>query len=200
MGKFFIDSPWQIQNVTYQPISKERYFLECKNNGARIEITDMSMTNESYSASTIDATIINDTGSIGKVFNLAILHDMFEKLSYRKADYVSDLILYKRDKNGKETREMELFNCMIHSYCSEDSTISFTADHIIRDFNEGSSCSMADNIMKANITDAKLTLDSWKTLDYYEEFNHLFDDDDDGDDEIAISNVEEINNLALLYL
>jgi len=68
------------------------------------------MTNESYSASTIDATIINDTGSIGKVFNLAILHDMFEKLSYRKADYVSDLILYKRDKNGKETKEMELFN------------------------------------------------------------------------------------------
>ena len=200
MGKFFIDSPWQIQNVAYQPISKERYFLECKNNGARIEITDMSMTNESYSTSTIDATIINDTGSIGKVFNLAILHDMFEKFSYRKADYVSDLILYKRDKNGKETREMELFNCMIHSYCSEDSTISFTADHIniIRDFNEGSSCSMADNIMKANITDAKLTLDSWKTLDYYEEFNHLFDDDDD--DEITISKVEEINNLALLYL
>ena len=160
----------------------------------------MSMTNESYSTSTIDATIINDTGSIGKVFNLAILHDMFEKFSYRKADYVSDLILYKRDKNGKETREMELFNCMIHSYCSEDSTISFTADHIniIRDFNEGSSCSMADNIMKANITDAKLTLDSWKTLDYYEEFNHLFDDDDD--DEITISKVEEINNLALLYL
>lgn len=195
MGKFFIDSPWQIQNVTYQPISKERYFLECKNNGARIEIIDMSMANESYSVSTIDATIINDTGSIGKVFNLAILHDMFEKLSYRKADYVSDLILYKRDKNGKETREMELFNCMIHSYCSEDSTISFTADHIIRDFNEGSSCSMADNIMKAN--NVKLTLDSWKTLDYYEEFNHLFDDDDD---EITISKVEEINNLALLYL
>ena len=155
----------------------------------------MSMANESYSVSTIDATIINDTGSIGKVFNLAILHDMFEKLSYRKADYVSDLILYKRDKNGKETREMELFNCMIHSYCSEDSTISFTADHIIRDFNEGSSCSMADNIMKAN--NVKLTLDSWKTLDYYEEFNHLFDDDDD---EITISKVEEINNLALLYL
>ena len=153
----------------------------------------MSITNESYSASTIDATIINDTGSIGKVFNLAILHDMFDKLSYRKADYVSDLILYKRDKNGKETREMELFNCMIHSYCSEDSTISFTADYIIRDFNEGSSCSMADNIMKANITDAKLT----KTLDYYEEFDHLFDDDDD---EITISKVEEINNLALLYL
>ena len=50
--------------------------------------------------------------------------------------------------------------------------------------------------MKANITDAKLTLDSWKTLDYYEEFNHLFDDDD----EITISKVEEINNLALLYL
>ena len=200
MGKFFIDSPWQIQNVTYQPISKERYFLECKNNGARIEITDMSMANESYSVSTIDATIINDTGSIGKVFNLAILHDMFEKLSYRKADYVSDLILYKRDKNGKETREMELFNCMIHSYCSEDSTISFTADHFIRDFNEGSSCSMADNIMKANITDAKLTLDSWKTLDYYEEFNHLFDNDDDDDDKITISKVEEINNLALLYL
>ena len=157
----------------------------------------MSMANESYSVSTIDATIINDTGSIGKVFNLAILHDMFEKLSYRKADYVSDLILYKRDKNGKETREMELFNCMIHSYCSEDSTISFTADHIIRDFNEGSSCSMADNIMKANITDAKLTLDS---LDYYEEFNHLFDNDDDDDDEITISEVKEINNLALLYL
>ena len=200
MGKFFIDSPWQIQNVTYQPISKERYFLECKDNGARIEITDMSMANESYSASTIDATIINDTGSIGKVFNLAILHDMFEKLSYRKADYVSDLILYKRDKNGKETREMELFNCMIHSYCTGDSTISFTADHIIRDFNEGSSCSMADNIMKANITDVKLTLDSWKTLDYYEGFNHLFDDDDDDDDEITISKVEEINNLALLYL
>ena len=99
-------------------------------------------------------------------------------------------------KFAKETREMELFNCMIHSYCSEDSTISFTADHIIRDFDEGSSCSMADNIMKANITDAKLTLDSWKTLDYYEEFNHLFDDDD----EITISKVEEINNLALLYL
>ena len=159
----------------------------------------MSMANESYSASTIDATIINDTGSIGKVFNLAILHDMFEKLSYRKADYVSDLILYKRDKNGKETKEMELFNCMIHSYCSEDSSISFTADHIIRDFNEGSSCSMADNIMKANITDAKLTLDScsWETLDYYEEINHLFDDDDD---EVTISKVEEINNLALLYL
>ena len=82
MGKFFIDSPWQIQNVTYQSISKERYFLECKDNGVRIEITDMSMANESYSASTIDATIINDTGSIGKVFNLAILHDMFEKFSY----------------------------------------------------------------------------------------------------------------------
>ena len=59
---------------------------------------------------------------------------------------------------------------------------------------------MADNIMKANITDAKLTLDSWKTLDYYEEFNHLFDDDDDGDDKITINKVEEINNLALLYL
>lgn len=158
----------------------------------------MSMANESYSVSTIDATIINDTGGIGKVFNLAILHDMFEKLSYRKADYVSDLILYKRDKNGKETREMELFNCMIHSYCSEDSTISFTADHIIRDFNEGSSCSMADNIMKAN--NVKLTLDSWKTLDYYEEFNHLFDDDDEDDDKITISKVKEINNLALLYL
>lgn len=197
MGKFFIDSPWQIQNVTYQPIPKERYFLECKNNGARIEITDMSMANESYSASTIDATIINDTGSIGKVFNLAILHDMFEKLSYRKTDYVSDLILYKKDKNGKETKEMELFNCMIHSYCTEDSTISFTADHIIRHFNEGSSCSMADNIMKANITEDKIILNSWKTLDYYEEFNHLFDDDDD---EITNSEVEEINNLALLYL
>ena len=197
MGKFFIDSPWQIQNVTYQPISKEHYFLECKDNGARIEITDMSMANESYSASTIDATIINDTGSIGKVFNLAILHDMFEKLSYRKADYVSDLILYKKDKSGKETKEMELFNCMIHSYCTEDSTISFTADHIIRHFNEGSSCSMADNIMKANITEDKITLNSWKTLDYYEEFNHLFDDDDD---EITNSEVEEINNLALLYL
>lgn len=197
MGKFFIDSPWQIQNVTYQPISKERYFLECKDNGARIEITDMSMANESCSASTIDATIINDTGSIGKVFNLAILHDMFEKFSYRKADYVSDLILYKKDNSGKETKEMELFNCMIHSYCTEDSNISFTADHIIRHFNEGSSCSIADNIMKANITEAKLTLDSWKTLDYYEEFNHLFDDDDD---EITISKVEEINNLALLYL
>ena len=197
MGKFFIDSPWQIQNVTYQPIPKERYFLECKDNGARIEITDMSMTNESYSASAIDATIINDTGSIGKVFNLAILHDMFEKLSYRKADYVSDLILYKKDKSGKETKEMELFNCMIHSYCTEDSTISFTADHIIRHFNEGSSCSMADNIMKANITEDKIILNSWKTLDYYEEFNHLFDDDDD---EITNSKVEEINNLALLYL
>lgn len=197
MGKFFIDSPWQIQNVTYQPISKERYFLECKDNGARIEITDMSMANESYSSSTIDATIINDTGSIGKVFNLAILHDMFEKLSYRKADYVSDLILYKKDKSGKETKEMELFNCMIQSYCTEDSTISFTADHIIRHFNEGSSCSMADNIMKANITEDKITLNSWKTLDYYEEFNHLFDDDDD---EITNSKVEEINNLALLYL
>lgn len=197
MGKFFIDSPWQIQNVTYQPIPKERYFLECKDNGARIEITDMSMANESYSASTIDATIINDTGSIGKVFNLAILHDMFEKLSYRKADYVSDLILYKKDKSGKETKEMELFNCMIQSYCTEDSTISFTADHIIRHFNEGSSCSMADNIMKANITEDKITLNSWKTLDYYEEFNHLFDDDDD---EITNSKVEEINNLALLYL
>ena len=197
MGKFFIDSPWQIQNVTYQPIPKERYFLECKDNGARIEITDMSMANESYSASTIDATIINDTGSIGKVFNLAILHDMFEKFSYRKADYVSDLILYKKDNSGKETKEMELFNCMIHSYCTEDSTISFTADHIIRHFNEGSSCSMADNIMKANITEDKITLNSWKTLDYYEEFNHLFDDDDD---EITISKVEEINNLALLYL
>ena len=197
MGKFFIDSPWQIQNVTYQPISKERYFLECKDNGARIEITDMSMANESYSASTIDATIINDTGSIGKVFNLAILHDMFEKLSYRKADYVSDLILYKKDKSGKETKEMELFNCMIHSYCTEDSTISFTADHIIRHFNEGSSCSMADNIMKANITEDKIILNSWKTLDYYEEFNHLFDDDND---EITNSKVEEINNLALLYL
>ena len=197
MGKFFIDSPWQIQNVTYQPISKEHYFLECKDNGARIEITDMSMANESYSASTIDATIINDTGSIGKVFNLAILHDMFEKLSYRKADYVSDLILYKKDKSGKETKEMELFNCMIHSYCTEDSTISFTADHIIRHFNEGSSCSMADNIMKATITEDKITLNSWKTLDYYEEFNHLFDDDDD---EPTISEVEEINNLALLYL
>ena len=197
MGKFFIDSPWQIQNVTYQPIPKERYFLECKDNGARIEITDMSMANERYSASTIDATIINDTGSIGKVFNLAILHDMFEKLSYRKADYVSDLILYKKDNSGKETKEMELFNCMIHSYCTEDSTISFTADHIIRHFNEGSSCSMADNIMKANITEDKITLNSWKTLDYYEEFNHLFDDDDD---EITNSKVEEINNLALLYL
>lgn len=197
MGKFFIDSPWQIQNVTYQPIPKERYFLECKDNGARIEITDMSMTNESYSASAIDAIIINDTGSIGKVFNLAILHDMFEKLSYRKADYVSDLILYKKDKSGKETKEMELFNCMIHSYCTEDSTISFTADHIIRHFNEGSSCSMADNIMKANITEDKIILNSWKTLDYYEEFNHLFDDDDD---EITNSKVEEINNLALLYL
>jgi hypothetical protein len=160
----------------------------------------MSMANESYSASTIDATIINDTGSIGKVFNLAILHDMFEKLSYRKADYVSDLILYKKDKNGKETKEMELFNCMIHSYCTEDSTISFTADHIIRHFNEGSSCSMADNIMKANITEDKIILNSWKTLDYYEEFNHLFDDDDDNDDEQTISKVEEINNLALLYL
>lgn len=157
----------------------------------------MSMANESYSASTIDATIINDTGSIGKVFNLAILHDMFEKLSYRKADYVSDLILYKKDKSGKETKEMELFNCMIHSYCTEDSTISFTVDHIIRHFNEGSSCSMADNIMKANITEDKITLNSWKTLDYYEEFNHLFDDDDD---EITNSKVEEINNLALLYL
>lgn len=157
----------------------------------------MSMANESYSASTIDATIINDTGSIGKVFNLAILHDMFEKLSYRKADYVSDLILYKKDKSGKETKEMELFNCMIHSYCTEDSTISFTADHIIRHFNEGSSCSMADNIMKATITEDKITLNSWKTLDYYEEFNHLFDDDDD---EPTISEVEEINNLALLYL
>ena len=197
MGKFFIDSPWQIQNVTYQPISKEHYFLECKDNGARIEITDMSMANESYSASTIDATIINDTGSIGKVFNLAILHDMFEKFSYRKADYVSDLILYKKDKSGKETKEMELFNCMIHSYCTENSTISFTADHIIRHFNEGSSCSMADNIMKATITEDKITLNSWKTLDYYEEFNHLFDDDDD---EPTISEVEEINNLALLYL
>ena len=197
MGKFFIDSPWQIQNVTYQPISKEHYFLECKDNGARIEITDMSMANESYSASTIDATIINDTGSIGKVFNLAILHDIFEKLSYRKADYVSDLILYKRDKNGKETKEMELFNCMIQSYCTEDSTISFTADHIIRHFNEGSSCFMADNIMKANITEDKIILNSWKTLDYYEEFNHLFDDDND---EITNSKVEEINNLALLYL
>ena len=197
MGKFFIDSPWQIQNVTYQPISKEHYFLECKDNGARIEITDMSMANESYSASAIDATIINDTGSIGKVFNLAILHDMFEKFSYRKADYVSDLILYKKDSSGKETKEMELFNCMIQSYCTEDSTISFTADHIIRHFNEGSSCSMADNIMKANITEAKITLDSWKTLDYYEEFNHLFDDDND---EITINKVEEINNLALLYL
>jgi hypothetical protein len=160
----------------------------------------MSMTNESYSASAIDAIIINDTGSIGKVFNLAILHDMFEKFSYRKADYVSDLILYKKDKNGKETKEMELFNCMIHSYCTEDSTISFTADHIIRHFNEGSSCSMADNIMKANITEDKITLNSWKTLDYYEEFNHLFDDDDDNDDEPTISKVEEINNLALLYL
>lgn len=157
----------------------------------------MSMANESYSASTIDATIINDTGSIGKVFNLAILHDMFEKFSYRKADYVSDLILYKKDNSGKETKEMELFNCMIHSYCTEDSTISFTADHIIRHFNEGSSCSMADNIMKANITEDKITLNSWKTLDYYEEFNHLFDDDDD---EITNSEVEEINNLALLYL
>ena len=197
MGKFFIDSPWQIQNVTYQPIPKERYFLECKDNGARIEITDMSMANESYSSSTIDATIINDTGSIGKVFNLAILHDMFEKLSYRKADYVSDLILYKKDNSGKETKEMELFNCMIQSYCTEDSTISFTADHIIRHFNEGSSCSMADNIMKANITEDKIILNSWKTLDYYEEFNHLFDDDDD---EITNSKVEEINNLALLYL
>lgn len=197
MGKLFLDSPWQIQNVTYQPIPKERYFLECKDNGARIEITDMSMANESYSASTIDATIINDTGSIGKVFNLAILHDIFEKLSYRKADYVSDLILYKKDNSGKETKEMELFNCMIQSYCTEDSTISFTADHIIRHFNEGSSCSMADNIMKANITEDKITLNSWKTLDYYEEFNHLFDDDDD---EITISKVEEINNLALLYL
>jgi hypothetical protein len=160
----------------------------------------MSMANESYSASTIDATIINDTGSIGKVFNLAILHDMFEKLSYRKADYVSDLILYKKDKSGKETKEMELFNCIIQSYCTEDSTISFTADHIIRHFNEGSSCSMADNIMKANITEDKITLNSWKTLDYYEEFNHLFDDDDDNDDEPTISKVEEINNLALLYL
>jgi hypothetical protein len=157
----------------------------------------MSMANESYSASTIDATIINDTGSIGKVFNLAILHDMFEKFSYRKADYVSDLILYKKDKSGKETKEMELFNCMIQSYCTEDSTISFTADHIIRHFNEGSSCSMADNIMKANITEDKIILNSWKTLDYYEEFNHLFDDDDD---EITNSKVEEINNLALLYL
>ena len=157
----------------------------------------MAMDNESFSASTIDATIINDTGSIGKVFNLAILHDMFEKFSYRKADYVSDLILYKKDKSGKETKEMELFNCMIHSYCTEDSTISFTADHIIRHFNEGSSCSMADNIMKATITEDKITLNSWKTLDYYEEFNHLFDDDDD---EPTISEVEEINNLALLYL
>ena len=197
MSNFFIDSPWRIQNATYQPISKERYFLECKDNGARIEITDMAMDNESFSASTIDATIINDTGSIGKVFNLAILHDMFEKFSYRKADYVSDLILYKKDKNGKETKEMELFNCMIHSYCTENSTISFTADHIIRHFNEGSSCSMADNIMKATITEDKITLNSWKTLDYYEEFNHLFDDDDD---EPTISEVEEINNLALLYL
>ena len=157
----------------------------------------MAMDNESFSASTIDATIINDTGSIGKVFNLAILHDMFGKFSYRKADYVSDLILYKKDKSGKETKEMELFNCMIHSYCTEDSTISFTADHIIRHFNEGSSCSMADNIMKATITEDKITLNSWKTLDYYEEFNHLFDDDDD---EPTISEVEEINNLALLYL
>ena len=197
MGKLFLDSPWKIQNVTYQTISKERYFLECKDNGARIEITDMSMANESYSASTIDATIINDTGSIGKVFNLAILHDIFEKFSYRKADYVSDLILYKKDKSGNETKEMELFNCMIQSYCTEDSTISFTADHIIRHFNEGSSCSMADNIMKATITEDKITLNSWKTLDDYEEFNHLFDDDDD---EITNSEVEEINNLALLYL
>jgi hypothetical protein len=56
---------------------------------------------------------------------------------------------------------------------------------------------MADNIMKANITEDKITLNSWNTLDYYEEFNHLFDDDDD---EITISKVEEINNLALLYL
>ena len=190
MSNFFIDSPWQSQNVTYSPIPKERYFLECKDNGARIEITDMAMTNESYSASTIDATIINDTGSIGKVFNLAILHDMFEKFSYRKADYVSDLILYKKDKSGKETKEMELFNCMIHSYCTENSTISFTADHIIRHFNEGSSCSMADNIMK-DVTEVKITLDC------YEDFNHLFDDDDD---EITINKVEEINNLALLYL
>ena len=197
MGKLFLDSPWKIQNVTYQTISKERYFLECKDNGARIEITDMFMANESYSASTIDATIINDTGSIGKVFNLAILHDIFEKFSYRKADYVSDLILYKKDKSGNETKEMELFNCMIQSYCTEDSTISFTADHIIRHFNEGSSCSMADNIMKATITEDKITLNSWKTLDDYEEFNHLFDDDDD---EITNSEVEEINNLALLYL
>jgi hypothetical protein len=54
-----------------------------------------------------------------------------------------------------------------------------------------------DNIMKANITEDKITLNSWNTLDYYEEFNHLFDDDDD---EITISKVEEINNLALLYL
>ena len=162
------------------------------------------MANESY----IDASIINDTGSIGKVFNLAVLHDMFEKLSYRKADYVSDLILYKKDEIGKETKEMELFNCMIHSYCTEDSTISFTADHITRPFNEGSACSIADNIMKTNITEAKLTLDSWKTSDYNEEFNHLFDYneefnhlfDDDDDDEVTISKVEEINNLALLYL
>jgi hypothetical protein len=104
-----------------------------------------TINGKDISFSLTDYNLINTFGDDTSVRNSII--------GLKKADIVSDLELIKIE-NGRETVEAELFNCMLSSFSNANSyeiadysDITFTADHYIRTFNEGSSCDKADRLI-----------------------------------------------------
>lgn len=205
MNKLYMKQLKDIQNHIKGIQSLDRYFLKNCENNACIEISDISMSDEDDYSSRIEAEIIGNCGNIGKIFNMAIFHDMFEKYSYRKTDYTSNLELIKRDETGKETTEAKMYNCMISDYIPDDK-FSFSADYVIR-INNDSICSTVDKFMKnkMNTMMCGYGYGDWDDYfyegdDYSIEEHNYYDKGLVKKDIIHSKDSVKINNLALLYL
>ena len=212
MSKLYMKQLNDIQNHIKGIQLPDRYFLKNCENNVCIEISVISMSDEDDYSSRIEAEIIGNSGNIGKIFNMAIFHDMFEKYSYRKADYTSNLELIKRDETGKEVTEAKMYNCIISDYMPDDNKFSFSADYVTM-INNDSICPIADKFMK-NITNTMMggylghcygygDYDDYFYEDddyFFEEEHNYYDKDSVKKDIIHSKDSVKINNLALLYL